>query len=83
MVELIDELDHADERVEQQRHYGLFVWPSALVLAQFVALECPSWQGKVVLELGCGTALPGILAGRCGTPRKVRILAHRAIPKKC
>lgn len=68
LVELIRDLDEANE--ENDKHYGLFVWPSALLLSRFVAHEA-DWlcRGKVILELGCGTGLPSILAGLCGATK--------------
>lgn len=50
--------------------YGSFTWPSAVVLAQAVWYNADAWvRGKAVLELGAGTALPGILAGLLGAHR--------------
>ncbi|EDO27943.1 predicted protein, partial [Nematostella vectensis] len=46
--------------------YGMFTWPCALVLAQFVWHNRSLIQGKKVLEIGAGTALPGIVAAKCG-----------------
>lgn len=68
LVELIGEV--ADAPPTSHQHYGLFVWPSALVLAHYVAAERRSIHGKVVMELGCGTGLPGILVALCGRPKK-------------
>ncbi|CAI5734947.1 unnamed protein product [Hyaloperonospora brassicae] len=69
LVELIRDTDEANE--ENDKHYGLFVWPSALLLCHFLASEAERLcRDKVVLELGCGTGLPSILAGLCGA-RKV------------
>ncbi|KAL4114643.1 hypothetical protein PRIC2_014099 [Phytophthora ramorum] len=68
LVELIRDLDEANE--DNDKHYGLFVWPSALLLSRFVAREVDSLcRDKVVLELGCGTGLPSILAGLCGATK--------------
>ncbi|KAK1931127.1 Methyltransferase-like protein 23 [Phytophthora citrophthora] len=68
LVELICSIDEANE--DNDKHYGLFVWPSALILARFVAREANSLcRGKVLLELGCGTGLPSILAGLCGATK--------------
>ncbi|RLN76167.1 hypothetical protein BBJ28_00002164 [Nothophytophthora sp. Chile5] len=76
LVELIRDLDRAND--DNDKHYGLFVWPSALLLARFVAQQASTvCQDKVVLELGCGTGLPSILAGLCGRPAKV-LLTDRA-----
>lgn len=73
MVELIRELQDTDEH-DDTTHYGLFIWPSAMVLARFVARNHSSLvQQKVVMEIGCGTGLPGILAAVCGEPKAVRL----------
>jgi predicted nicotinamide N-methyase len=58
---LIDvEAFEADERIP----YWANVWESAIVLAEEIfALE---GQGRSLLELGCGLALPGIVAARRG-----------------
>ncbi|EEY58283.1 uncharacterized protein PITG_00929 [Phytophthora infestans T30-4] len=68
LVEFIRDLDEANE--DNDKYYGLFVWPSALLLSRFVAHE-ESWlcRDKVVLELGCGTGLPSILAMLCGAAK--------------
>lgn len=39
--------------------YGLYLWPSAPVLAWYLWLRQEEIKGKKVLELGSGTALPG------------------------
>lgn len=41
------------------------VWPSARALAGYV-LDQPDLRGHAVLEIGCGLAIPGILAARAG-----------------
>ncbi|GMF44735.1 unnamed protein product [Phytophthora fragariaefolia] len=68
LVELIRDLDEANE--DEDKHYGLFVWPSALLLSRLIAREAETiCRDKVVLELGCGTGLPSILAGLCGAKK--------------
>ncbi|ETN11599.1 hypothetical protein PPTG_10434 [Phytophthora nicotianae INRA-310] len=64
LVEFIRDLDEANE--DNDKHYGLFVWPSALLLSRFITHEA-SWlcRDKVVLELGCGTGLPSITSALC------------------
>lgn len=47
-------------------NYGLYVWPCAPVLAQYIWFYRDHVKGKRVLELGCGTGLPGILAALLG-----------------
>ena len=46
--------------------YGLYLWPSAPVLAWYLWLRQDEFQGKKVLELGSGTALPGLLTAKIG-----------------
>lgn len=50
---------------EPRAPYWMELWPSSLALAQFVGRR-PNLKGKRVAELGCGMALPGIVAGRRG-----------------
>lgn len=49
-----------------QANYSFYTWPSAPVLAWFLWEHKEELIGKRVLELGSGTALPGILASKCG-----------------
>ncbi|XP_066601603.1 histone-arginine methyltransferase METTL23 isoform X2 [Prorops nasuta] len=49
-----------------QASYNLYTWPSAPILAWFLWEHKEELVGKRVLELGSGTALPGILASKCG-----------------
>ncbi|XP_076162392.1 histone-arginine methyltransferase METTL23 isoform X2 [Ptiloglossa arizonensis] len=49
-----------------QASYSFYTWPSAPVLAWFLWEHKEELIGKRVLELGSGTALPGILASKCG-----------------
>jgi len=44
--------------------YGLYIWPSSPVLAWYIWLNQDLFAGKRVLELGSGTALPGLLAAK-------------------
>ena len=43
---------------------GLYIWPSSPVLAWYLWLHHSKFTGKRVLELGAGTALPGILLAK-------------------
>ena len=45
---------------------GLFVWPSAILLAEFLWLHRAFFRGKRVLELGAGVGLAGIVAAKLG-----------------
>ncbi|KAM3921365.1 histone-arginine methyltransferase METTL23 [Leptodactylus fuscus] len=46
--------------------YGMYVWPCAPVLAQYIWFHRASMTGKSVLEVGAGVSLPGIVAAKCG-----------------
>ncbi|MGZ4650671.1 MAG: class I SAM-dependent methyltransferase [Kineosporiaceae bacterium] len=62
-----DGLDLLDEEAfdrDQFLPYWADLWPSAVALADVVARRPP--HGRRVLELGCGIALPGIVAARGG-----------------
>ncbi|RZC33059.1 methyltransferase-like protein 23, partial [Asbolus verrucosus] len=49
-----------------QASYSFYTWPSAPVLAWFLWENRKELVGKRVLEIGSGTALPGIVAAKCG-----------------
>ncbi|RWS04255.1 methyltransferase-like protein 23 isoform X1 [Dinothrombium tinctorium] len=44
----------------------MFMWPCAPVLARFIFLQRQLFKDKNILELGAGTALPGIVAAKIG-----------------
>ncbi|XP_051570465.1 histone-arginine methyltransferase METTL23-like isoform X4 [Myxocyprinus asiaticus] len=46
--------------------YGMYVWPCAVVLSQYVWMAREELQHKTVLELGAGVSLPGVVAAKCG-----------------
>ncbi|XP_075033855.1 histone-arginine methyltransferase METTL23 isoform X1 [Mixophyes fleayi] len=46
--------------------YGMYVWPCALVLAQYIWFHRTKLTGRRVLEVGGGVSLPGIVAAKCG-----------------
>ena len=55
------------------------LWPSARGLARFMA-EHPEWlAGQTVLELGCGLALPALVAARLGA-RVIAVDHHPDVP---
>lgn len=79
LVERIQQIE-AQELQDQPAsgHYALFMWPSAMVLAHFIAQKAQLFENKIVMELGCGTALPGILTALCAHPKEVRgLIDHR------
>lgn len=46
--------------------FGMYVWPCAVVLAQFLWKRRYELKNKSILELGAGVSLPGVLAARLG-----------------
>ncbi|XP_068156133.1 histone-arginine methyltransferase METTL23 [Drosophila tropicalis] len=48
-----------------QGAYSFYTWPCAPVLAYFLWERRETLSGMRILELGSGTALPGILAAKC------------------
>ncbi|XP_030064025.1 histone-arginine methyltransferase METTL23 [Microcaecilia unicolor] len=46
--------------------YGTYVWPCAVVLAQYVWFHRRELTGKKILEIGAGVSLPGVVAAKCG-----------------
>mmetsp|Transcript_19591 Transcript_19591/g.32123 ORF Transcript_19591/g.32123 Transcript_19591/m.32123 type:complete len:192 (-) Transcript_19591:156-731(-) len=47
--------------------FGLYIWPSSRVLADYVALQLrSSIQDSVLIEIGCGTGLPSLTAAALG-----------------
>ena len=53
---IINELLDAD--------YGVFLWPSAVVLAQHIFMSRGKFIGQHVVEIGSGTSLPGLVAAK-------------------
>ncbi|XP_053194143.1 methyltransferase-like protein 23 [Scomber japonicus] len=45
--------------------YGMYVWPCAVVLAQYLWSRREELRDKTVLELGAGVSLPGVVAASC------------------
>ncbi|CAM9998266.1 unnamed protein product [Scytosiphon promiscuus] len=46
--------------------FGLFTWPSGVVLACLIWARRQEFAGVSVVEIGAGTALPGLLAAKLG-----------------
>jgi predicted nicotinamide N-methyase len=46
-------------------YFGV-IWPAARALAEELARRGPALAGRSVLELGCGLALPALVAAKCG-----------------
>ncbi|KAL0820744.1 hypothetical protein ABMA28_006565 [Loxostege sticticalis] len=59
--------------------YSFYTWPSAPLLAWYLWTQRRHLRGLRVLELGCGTGLPGILAAKCGA--RVTLSDSVALPR--
>lgn len=57
--------DHEDVR-DERIPYWADLWPSALALGRHLVRSAIIQPGMTVTEIGCGLALPGIVAGRLG-----------------
>ncbi|GFR67883.1 methyltransferase-like protein 23 [Elysia marginata] len=62
-----------------EESYGLYIWPCSPVLAQYVWQKRCYLDKKHILELSAGTALPGIVAAKCGAV--VTLSDHIASPR--
>lgn len=62
-----------------QAGYSFYTWPSAHFLASFLYWKQDSLRDKHILEIGSGTALPGILASKCGS--RVTLSDSAILPK--
>ncbi|KAH6814441.1 putative methyltransferase family protein [Perilla frutescens var. frutescens] len=49
-----------------KEEYGLFVWPSSVILAEYIWQQKSRFSGANVVELGAGTSLPGLVAAKVG-----------------
>lgn len=61
-----DDESHFLGEGQQQRPYGVVLWPAAIALAHDVGARADALRGARVLELGAGTGLPGIVAASLG-----------------
>lgn len=62
-----------------QAGYSFYTWPSAHFLALFLYNQRDTLRDKNILELGSGTALPGILASKLGA--RVTLSDCSTLPK--
>ncbi|XP_063709787.1 histone-arginine methyltransferase METTL23 [Culicoides brevitarsis] len=62
-----------------QAGYSFYTWPSAHFLASFLYNQRDSLRDKNILELGSGTALPGILCAKLGA--RVTLSDCSTLPK--
>ncbi|KAF5735920.1 methyltransferase-like protein 23 isoform X2 [Tripterygium wilfordii] len=54
-------------KTNMKEEYGLFVWPCSKILVEYVWKHRSRFSGTSVVELGAGTALPGLVAEKLGT----------------
>ncbi|KAL6075887.1 Methyltransferase-like protein 23 [Balamuthia mandrillaris] len=64
-------------RQVMEADYGLYVWPSALILSEFIVAHPSLFAGAHVIELGAGTGVAGLVAAKQGAAASV-LLTDRA-----
>ncbi|KAI5728282.1 hypothetical protein M8J77_014119 [Diaphorina citri] len=62
-----------------QASYSFYTWPSSPILAWFLWENRIELPNKHILELGAGTALPSIVAAKCGA--HVTVTESSLLPK--
>lgn len=60
-------------------HFGV-VWPSALALCELLCERSQTSKPTSILELGCGLALPSLIARKLGIPKVVATDRHALVP---
>jgi len=64
--QLIDGITQEEFSKDERLPYWAELWHSAAALAEFLAGQSARLRGTRVLEIGCGLALPGIVAAAAG-----------------
>ncbi len=64
--QLIDRISEEEFRVDERLPYWADLWHSAVALSEFLAEGRVLLDNLRVLEIGCGLALPGIVAAAAG-----------------
>ena len=62
-----------------QAGYSFYTWPCAPILAWYLWEHRAERPGKNIIELGAGTALPGVVAAKCGAT--VNLTDSAVLPK--
>ena len=61
-------------------HFGLYVWPSAILLAAYLASNSQRLcTDRHVIELGAGTGLPGLVCAKLNAKRVIFTDHHRNV----
>lgn len=71
---VIHEFDDVYDSVTGRALTGSWLWDSALLLSHWMATQGRvefDFEGKMVIELGAGTGLPGLMAARLGASRVI------------
>ncbi|KAI8887175.1 hypothetical protein K501DRAFT_242897 [Backusella circina FSU 941] len=51
--------------------YGCYIWPSALVMADFIWFNKERFSNRIVLEVGAGTSLPSLVLLQSPSPPRI------------
>uniref|UniRef100_A0A915HYA5 Neugrin n=1 Tax=Romanomermis culicivorax TaxID=13658 RepID=A0A915HYA5_ROMCU len=63
----------------EESRYGYYKWPSSKTLSGFILKNKDLFHGKIVVEIGCGTAICSVTAAKCGAAKV--IATDKAIEK--
>lgn len=61
----IDDSANAESLLEHAPYFGV-LWPAGKALAAYVVQNVTRLEGRQILEVGCGLALPSLLLGKLG-----------------
>lgn len=62
----LNESEQKDPFAEDLCPYFGILWPASIALSQYIHEHAKLFQGKTVLELGCGLGLPSLVASHVG-----------------
>ena len=66
MEKLLDAVSDQEFNIDERLPYWAEVWPSAIALSEFIYENQSEFNGKSILEMGCGLGLVGIVATASG-----------------
>ena len=63
---LLDAIPDQEFNKDERMPYWADIWPSSIVLSEYILEHSEEFAGKKILELGCGLGLVGITASSVG-----------------